>query len=111
MSRRINMSPEARAREREANRLRMAACRRDPVYAAKVNARRKERDRERKKQNPELRKRLTANSKRYYESRRDDPVFWSRRKEYFARWKAERRIDEEFEDFMNRIEAGDDHEI
>lgn len=111
MSRRINMSPEARAREREANRLRMAACRSDPAYVSKVNARRQKRDRERKQQDPDLRKRLTANSKRYYESRKGDPDFWSKRKQYLAHWKAERRMDEEFEDFMNRIEAGDDHEV
>jgi hypothetical protein len=99
------MSSDARAREREANRIRMASKRNDPDYRAAVNARRQARDRERKMQDPSLRPRLTANSKRYYESRKDDPSFWETRKDYLRRWKAERRLDEAFEDFLARVEA------
>lgn len=111
MSRRASMSPEARQREREANRQRMARNLADPEYRDLVNARRKVRDRERKAIDPAIRLRLTATSKRYYESRRDDPAFWIQRKEYLRRWRLERHLDEAFEDFMKRIEAGDDHPV
>jgi hypothetical protein len=104
VSKRDGYSPEALAREREANRLRMARLRADPEYLATANARRKQRERERKASDPTIRPRLTAASKRYYESRRGDPEFWSKRKEYWRRWKAERLLDEQFEDFMRRIE-------
>lgn len=105
MPRRDSWSEERRVEEREANRLRMAAKLLDQSYRDQVNARRKYQDRERKKIDPDLRPRLTKNSKRYFERRRGDPEFWTKRKEYFRRWKIERRVDEEFEDFMNRIEV------
>lgn len=111
MSRRANQSPEARERERVANRLRMASKRQDPLYRDAVNAKRKARDRQRKQADPDLRPRLTANAKRYYDSRKRDPLFWSKRKEYLARWRDERSLDEAFEDFMSRIEAPDDRPL
>lgn len=105
MSRRANQSPEARERERIANRLRMRRVMADPERRARANARRKERDRQRKQDDPSLRPRLSANSKRYYESRKGDAAFWSKRKEYLRRWRQERFLDEEFEAFMQRIEG------
>jgi hypothetical protein len=104
MTRRANQSPEARERERIANRIRMAKARMDPAYVAEVNARRKSRDAERKAIDSELRGRLRANQKRYYDTRRSDPAFWVPRKAYLARWLAERREEEEFEAFMARVE-------
>lgn len=111
MSRRHTMSPEARQREREANRLRMARKRQDPEYRAKVNARRRARDRERKAAEPELVKRLCQNRKRYFDSRKDDPEFWAKRKDYLRRWRHERFLDEAFEDFMKRIDADHDQPL
>jgi hypothetical protein len=112
MTRRASMSPEARSREREANRLRMALKRADPVYRAEVNARRKARDRERKAVDPTLRKRLTETSKRHAKRKwASDPDFRAKRTAYLKRWKAERLLDEAFEDFIKRIETGDDHQI
>jgi hypothetical protein len=108
MARRDNQSQEARERERAANRARMAAKRLDPDYVALVNARRKERDRERKAADPELKARLRENRKRYFDRRKSDPDFWKKRHDYLRRWRKERLIGEEFEDFMNRIEGDAD---
>lgn len=104
MTRRANQSPGARERERIATRERMRRYREDPDYRAAASARRKARDAERKLSDPDLRARLRANSKRYFEKRKGDPEFWKPRKEYRRRWLAERRENEEFEVFMLRME-------
>jgi hypothetical protein len=111
MPRRDNQSPEARERERVANRERMARLRQDPEYRARVNAARAARDAERRLVDPELVTRLRANKKRYYDKRKDDEGFWIPRKEYMRRWKEERRAEEEFQAFMDRLEAEEnDHQ-
>ena len=92
-----------RTNEREANRLRMAAKRADPEYRAKVNATRAKRDAERKASDPELRKRLTANSLRYYRKRSCEREFWEVRKLYLREWREKRRDEEAFEMFMERM--------
>lgn len=109
MSRRANQSPEAKERERVANRERMARLREDPAYRAKVNAARAVRDAERKAIDASLVERLRANQNRYYRRRADDEGFWAPRREYIARWKAERREAEEYDAFMARmdLEAAD----
>ena len=107
MGTRDHYTPGQREREREANRLRMAAKRADPAYREKVNASRRVRDAERKVADPALRQRLNANSKRYYESRKGDPAFWANRRTYLARWRAERRAGEEFQAFVERLEAAE----
>lgn len=103
MGKRDHYTSEQRAREREANRQRMSRKRQDPEYRAQTNARRRARDAERKKADPRLRKRLTANSKNYYEGRKNDPEFRAKRQAYLNRWRSERRLGEEFEAFMARI--------
>lgn len=105
MGRRDNQSPETRERERAANRERMARLREDPAYRDKVNAKRAARDAERKATDPALVARLRTNQSRYYRKRAGDEAFWIPRREYMARWLAERREAEEFEAFMARIEA------
>lgn len=111
MSRRDNWGDDRKAAEREKNRQRMARYRQDPEYRERINARRKERDRERKSSDPSLRKRLTENSKRFVQRQRGNPEFWARRHEYLKKWRSERRIDEEFEEFMARIEGGADEQV
>jgi hypothetical protein len=103
MGRRDGCSPEARERERSANRQRMARLRQDPAYRARINARRKERDRERKVADPDIRPRLTASHLRYHHAHKDDPEYREKRLAYLRRWRAERRVDEEFEAFMTRM--------
>lgn len=105
MSRRANQSPEARDRERTANRERMRLAREDPAYRDSVNAARAARDAERRLLDTELVERLRANQKRYYERRKDDPAFWEPRKDYIKRWKAERLENEHYEAFMARMET------
>jgi hypothetical protein len=53
----------------------MAARLADPEYRARINARRKDRDSERKATDLELRKRLTEISLRHYRKRASDPKF------------------------------------
>lgn len=83
----------------------MRVAREDPSYRERVNERRAARDAERKLADAALVERLRTNQKRYYDSRKDDPWFWARRKEYIKRWKAERLENEQYEAFMARIEA------
>jgi len=104
MARRANQSPEARDRERVANRERMRRARENPAQRDAINARRREQDRARKGTDEALVSRLRANGKRHYERRKGDASFWAPRKEYMVRWKAERREAEEFEAFMARME-------
>lgn len=105
MSRRDNWSEDRIANERVKNKLRMAKKLECEAYRERVNAKRKERDRERKSADPELTARLNRNKKKYFEKRKKDPSFWEKRNEYLRRWRAERRINEEFEDFLTRIES------
>jgi hypothetical protein len=108
MARRDNQSPEARERERQATRERMRRLREDQSYRDRVNTKRAARDAQRKAQDPDLVLRLRANKKRYFDSRKDDPEFWLKRKAYLEKWKAERREEEEFEAFMARLENEDE---
>lgn len=95
--------PRDRSNEREANRLRMAKKLADPEYRARVNARRAIRDAERKAADKALRQRLTANDARYYAKRNGDPDFWVKRKAYLNAWRSNKRDDEAFEAYMERI--------
>lgn len=103
MSRRDHLSIEQRAIERAATRERMARLRQDPAYREKVNARRKERDRERKAADPDLRARLTKNSLRHHHAHKHDHGYAEKRAAQLRRWREERRLGEEFEAFMARV--------
>lgn len=113
MAKRDNYTQEQWERERLANRHRMArrraAMSREERSAEAAS--RKQREAEKAIADPvwaELRRsRASATARRYYESRRGDPVFWQKRQEYLRRWRQERRDDEAFEAFIARIEAGD----
>lgn len=112
MADRTRYTPEQRARERAANRERMRRA-----NAALPPGERSRRARERRQReaatDPEtiaLRKaRRSAAVKRYYEKRKGDPAFWRKRDEYLRRWRAERRVNEQFEAFMARIEEEAGH--
>lgn len=106
MSRRDGMSPEARERERAANRERMARKLADPEYRASVNTKRRARDAERKAVDPDLRARLRSNGKRHYGRRHGDPEFEAARVARHREWRHRKRIDREFEAFVER--AGGD---
>lgn len=111
MPKRDHMTPEQRARENELNRDRMARARKamTPEERSAEAARRKERERRKVEADPEWaelrRLRRSRTLRRYFDSRRDDPAFTASRTEYLRRWRAERRVDEEFEAFMARIEG------
>lgn len=110
MAKRDRMTPEQRARENELNRERMARAREamTPEERSAEAACRKERERKKAESDPEWaelkRLRRSRTLRRYFDSRRDDPNFTANRTEYLRRWRAERRVDEEFEAFMARIE-------
>lgn len=112
MGKRDHYTPEQREAERIRNRARMARARErmTPEQRSAEAARRKQREAEKAARDPEWAWAKACNRsialRVYYESRKDDPEFWSNRKSYLARWRKERRIDEEFEAFMTRIESG-----
>ena len=111
MAKRDGYTPEQRARENELNRERMARlrCSMSADERSAEAARRKAREAEKAKADPEWaelrRMRRSRTLQRYFDSRKDDHEFTTRRQEYLRRWRAERRVDEEFEAFMTRIEA------
>jgi len=68
--------------------------------------RRREREADADPETAALRKaKRSATLKRYFASRRDDAEFMARRVEYLRRWRQERRLDEEFDAFVARLEA------
>lgn len=105
MGKRDHYTPEQWEAERIRNRARMT-----PEERSAEAARRKQREAEKARHDPAWAwARACSRSialRVYYASRKDDPEFWSNRKAYLARWRKERRIDEEFEAFMARIESG-----
>ena len=111
MSRRETMSPDARQREREANRIRMALkySRMTPSERTEEYERRKAREKKKADDYPEWeierQLRRSASLRRYFKSRQNDHEFMAKRIEYLRRWRRERFIDEAFEDFLTRIEG------
>lgn len=101
MTKRDTYTPVQRARENELNRERMER--------ARASMAQEEREHRKAAADPEWaelkRLRRSRTLRRYFDSRRDDPAFTANRTEYLRRWRAERRVDEEFEAFMARIEG------
>lgn len=112
MSKRDHYTPEQREAERVKNRERMARARAKmtPEERSAEAARRKKREAGKAERDPSWakakRNRRSKVLRTYFETRKDDPAFWSKRNSYLARWRKERRINEEFEAFMERIESG-----
>ena len=113
MGKRDHYTPKQREAERVKNRARMALVRErmTPEQRSAEAARRKQREAEKARRDPAWAKAKARNRSKslqaYYETRKDDQEFWSNRKAYLARWRKERRIDEEFEAFMARIDSGE----
>lgn len=101
MSRREHWTEEQRAADRAKTRERMRRLSADPEYRQRAYARRKAAEIAR----PELRAAPRRASAAYYARRRDDAEFRAKREAYQLRWLAERRLDEEFEAFIARIES------
>lgn len=108
MTKRDNWTEEMREAERIKNRERMRRKMLDPEYRAKVNARRKARDADRKKKDPELRKRLTKNSLRHFHRKKSDSEFMKKRVIQNRKWRNEARADRQFDHVMDQMERGED---
>jgi hypothetical protein len=112
MGKRDHWTEERREAERTKNRERMARARElmTPEERSAEAARRKMREAGKAERDPSWakakRNRRSKVLRTYFQARKDDPAFWSKRNSYLARWRKERRIDEEFDAFMERIESG-----
>lgn len=110
---RSNWTPEQREKERVQNRLRMARRykQKTPEQIKVENLKRKKREAQKAIDDPQWAEMSRASRSRsiqkYYQKRRNDPAFWEKRKEYLRRWLSEKRLNEEFDAFVARLERCD----